>query len=120
MVRAARPRAAISPDHRAQIEPVDHLDHKTRQMTRAMEMHVLAECEPHVAFGLVGAEIVEDEVDFALRKSGDDVVHEVEGFGSAASFVMATDDCAARQIERGEPRRRPVAFVIVPGSSMPL
>ena len=69
MVRR-RPRAAISPDHRAQIEPVDHLDHKTRQMTRAMEMHVLAECKPHVAFGLVGAEIVEDEVDFALRKSG--------------------------------------------------
>ena len=34
---------------------------------RVVEMNVLMAIEPHVAVGLVGREIVEDDMDFALR-----------------------------------------------------
>ena len=37
---------------------------------RVMEMHGLVALEPDVALGLVGGEIVEDDMDFALRIGG--------------------------------------------------
>jgi hypothetical protein len=82
---------------------------------RVVEMHVLVAREPQVAFGLVGGETVEDEVDFALRTGGDDWIHEVEEFGATTSLVGAADDFAASEVERGEQRRRAVALVIVRG-----
>ena len=78
-----------------------------------VEMHVLVTLQPHVALGLVGREIVEHDMDFAIRMIGDDLVHEVEEFDAPPAFVMAPDDLAAFKVERGEQRRRPVAFVVV-------
>ena len=45
--------------------------------------------QPHVALRLVGREIVEHDMDFAIRMSGDDLVHEVEEFDAPPAFVMA-------------------------------
>jgi len=43
---------------------------------RVVEINVLVALEPDVALGLADGEIVEDDVDFALRMGGDDPVHE--------------------------------------------
>jgi hypothetical protein len=61
----------------------------------------------------VRGEIVENDMDLAVRIDGDDFVQEVEELNTPASFVMAADGCAAGKIKGGEERRRPVPFVIV-------
>ena len=66
---------------------------------REAEMHVFVTLQPHVAFGLMGREIVEHDMDFAIRMIGDDLVHEVEEFDAPPTFVMASDDLAAGKIE---------------------
>ncbi len=53
---------------------------------RVMEMDVLMALQPHVALGLVGGEIVEDDMDFALGMGGNGFVHEVEEFDAPPSF----------------------------------
>src|ERR1700756_1574822 len=62
---------------------------------RVMEMNVLMALEPHVAGGLVSGQIVENDVDLALRISGDHPVHEVEELDAAASLIVAGADPAA-------------------------
>jgi hypothetical protein len=69
--------------------------------------------QPHVSLGLMRRKIVEDDMDFAFRIGGDDLVHEIEEFDAPASFVMAADDFATRKIEGGEQRRRPMPLIIV-------
>ncbi len=69
--------------------------------------------QPHVALGLVRRKIVEDDMDFAFRIGGDDLVHEIEEFDAPASFVMAADDFPTRKIEGGEQCRRPMPLIIV-------
>ena len=78
-----------------------------------MEVDVLIPFQPHVALGLVGGEIVEDNMNFAPRIGGDDLVHEIEELDAPAFLVVTADNRAARKIERGEQRRRPVPFVIM-------
>jgi len=41
--------------------------------------------EPHVAFGLMGREIVEDDMDFATFMIGDNLVHANRGIRCAAA-----------------------------------
>jgi hypothetical protein len=43
-----------------------------------VEMHVRMTLEPAVVLGLVGIEVVEDDMDGRVRMSGDDIIHEVE------------------------------------------
>ena len=50
---------------------------------REVKMNILVPGEPAVAFGLMGAEVVEDDMDFASRLVGDDAVHEVEELDAA-------------------------------------
>ena len=52
-------------------------------------------------------------MDFAPRIGGDDLVHETEELDAPAFLVVTADNRAARKIERGEQRRRPVPFVIM-------
>ena len=80
---------------------------------RVVEMHGLVALEPDVALGLVGGEIVEDDMDFAFRIGGDNRVHEVEEFDAPASLVVTGEDFAAGHVERGEQRCGPVTFVVV-------
>jgi hypothetical protein len=50
---------------------------------REMEVNVLMSGEPAVALGLVGFEVVEDDVDFARGVSVHDMVHEIEELDTA-------------------------------------
>src|SRR5271165_6603841 len=77
-----------------------------------MEMNVPVTLEPHVASGFVGGEIVEDDVDFALRIGGDPV-HEVEELDPSASLVVAADDLAAGDIQRRKQRGGPMTLVVM-------
>ena len=45
-------------------------------------MNVLVPGKPAIAIGLVGFEVVEDDMDLASAMRGDDAVHEVEEFGA--------------------------------------
>src|SRR5580704_9074740 len=45
---------------------------------REVEMNVFVASQPAPALGLVGVEVVEDDVDLALGMGGHDPVHEVE------------------------------------------
>ena len=76
-------------------------------------MNGLVTLEPHVAGGFVGGEIVEDDVDLALRIGGDDPVHEIEELDPSAPLIVAADDFSAFDIQRGEQRGGPVTFVVV-------
>ena len=58
-------------------------------------------------------EIVEDDVDFALRIGGGDPVHEVEELDPSASLVVAADDLAAGDIQRRKQRGGPMTLVVM-------
>jgi hypothetical protein len=70
----------------------------------------------------VGGEIVEHDVDLALRICGDDPVHEIEEFDAPASLVVAAEDLAAADVQRGEQRGRSMPLVVMrlPGERAPV
>src|SRR5271163_4874307 len=80
---------------------------------RVMEGDVLMPSEPPVVFGLMGGEIVEDDMDVAALIGGDDLVHEGEELDAAAAFCVAADDFASGDIERGEEGRGAVPLIIM-------
>src|ERR1700676_4040786 len=58
-------------------------------------MHVRVTLEPTVVGGLVGVEVVEDDVDGGVRMAHDDIVHGIEEFDpTPAIFVGSGDDNA--------------------------
>ena len=63
-------------------------------------MNVVMAFEPHVAGGLVSGQIVENDMDLALRISGDHPVHEIEELDAATSLIVAADDLAAADVGR--------------------
>jgi hypothetical protein len=69
--------------------------------------------EPAVVLGLMGLEIIEDDVDGGVRVAGDDVVHEVEELDAAATVLVRRGHLAGGHLEGGEQRRGPVALVVV-------
>jgi len=87
-----------------------------------MKPHVSVSLQPHVAFGLMGGEIIEDDMDFTRWMSGDDMVHEVQKLDAPSPFVVLADDCPAGEIECREERRRSMPFVVVrlPGHGAPV
>ena len=68
---------------------------------------------PSLALGLMGREIVEDDMDLLARIGGDDAVHEVEELDAPAALVMAGGDLAGEDVESGEQGRGAVALVVV-------
>jgi hypothetical protein len=58
--------------------------------------------QPEVTLGLVGRKIVEDDMDFLIGIVGDNLVHEVEEFDAATSFVMPAGYFAGGNVQRGE------------------
>jgi hypothetical protein len=80
---------------------------------REVEMHVLVALEPAVVLGLVGVEIVEDDMDGGVRMRGDDIVHEIEEFDPAPAIFVGCRDLAGGDLERREQRRSAVALVVV-------
>jgi len=90
-------------------EPDFDLVEPGRMRRRVMETHVLVPLQPHVAFGFVGGEIVEDDMDFSRRMSSDDMVHEVQELDAPSPFVVFADDCPAGEIEHRAALRAHVA-----------
>jgi hypothetical protein len=53
-----------------------------------MKLDIGMELEPAVVLGLMGAEIVEDDMEVLVRIGGHEVIHEVEEFGAAPAVLM--------------------------------
>ena len=69
--------------------------------------------EPTVVLGLVGIEVVEDDMDGRVRMSGYDIIHEVEKLDAPPAFLVRGRHLAGGYFEGGEQRRDTVALVIV-------
>ena len=80
---------------------------------REVEMHVRVALEPAVVLGLMGIEIVEDDVDGGVWIGRDDVVHEVEELDAPPTLLVRGGDLAGRHLEGGKQRRSAVALVIM-------
>ena len=63
--------------------------------------------------GLVGAEIVERDMESGVGIGGDDVVHEVEELDPPPPLLVRGRHLAGRHLEGGKQRRGAVALVIV-------
>ena len=57
--------------------------------------------EPALALGLVGREIVDDDVDLFAPSGGDDLVHEIEELDAPAAPVVVGRDLAGGDLEGG-------------------
>src|SRR6516225_12269581 len=69
--------------------------------------------EPAIVPGLVGIQVVEDDMDGRIRVCGDDVVHEVEELDAPPALLVRGRHLAGGYFEGGEQRRGTVALVIV-------
>ena len=78
-----------------------------------MEMNVRVAPEPAIVPGLVGVEIVEDDVDGRVRVSGNDIVHEVEELDAPPARLVRGGDLAGRHLEGGKQGGGAIALVIV-------
>jgi hypothetical protein len=72
---------------------------------REVEMHVRMTLEPAVVLGLVGIEVVEDDMDGRIRMSGDDIIHEVEELDAPSALLVRGRHFASGYFEGGEQRR---------------
>ena len=59
---------------------------------REMKMDVLVTRQPAIVFGLVGIQVVEDDMNFPVGMVSDDAVHEVQEFDPPTALVMAGFD----------------------------
>ena len=94
-------------------EPDFHLIEPGRLCGREVEVNVRMAFEPAVFFGLMGVEVVEDDMDFAARMCGGDPVHEVQKLDPAPPFVLPSRHLAGGDIERREQSCGSVPLVIV-------
>ncbi len=69
--------------------------------------------QPSIGFGLMGGEIVEHDMHFAVRMLGDHLVHEIEKLQPPPALVVASPNLASGDIERGEQRGGAVPLVFV-------
>src|ERR1700693_3843798 len=77
-----------------------------------MEMDLAVFLEPTLVL-LMGVEIVEDDVELAIRKGGNEAVHEAKELDTAASLRMRRDDPSGGDFKRCEQGRGAVALVVV-------
>ena len=80
-----------------------------------MEVHQRMLTEPAVVFGLVGVEIVEDDVELPPVVACHERIHEVQKVAPAAPPVVARGDEARGDFQRGKERRRAMPLVAVGG-----
>ena len=62
---------------------------------------------------LVGVEIIEDDVKLAIRKGGNDAVHEAEELDATAPIRMRGDDLSRGDLECCKQGRRAMPLVVV-------
>lgn len=78
-----------------------------------MEANVFMALEPTVVLGLVGVEVVQDDVDLPEGIGGHDAVHEIKELHPAAAPVVAGRDQSGGHFQGGEQGGGPVPFVVV-------
>jgi hypothetical protein len=76
-----------------------------------VKMDVLVARRPAVVFWFMGVQIVEDDVQLAVRLLGDKTVHEVQKLDPSAAPVLVGFDQPGGNIQRRKQRRRAVALV---------
>src|SRR5262245_50859273 len=80
---------------------------------REVEMHVPVTLEPAIVLGLVGVEVVEDDVDGGVRMASDNIVHEIEEFDASPTIFVGSRDLSGGDLEGCKQRRSAVALVVV-------
>src|SRR5262249_43185096 len=78
-----------------------------------MEMHIGISLEPAIVLGLVGIEVVEDDVKGGVTIDGDDVVHEVEKLNAAATLFVSDSDLSGGNLEGSKQGRSAVTLVVM-------
>src|SRR6266849_8808067 len=66
---------------------------------REVEMYVRMTLEPAIVLGLVGIEVVEDNMDGGVRIGGDDIVHEIEELDAPAPLLVSGGHLAGGDFE---------------------
>src|SRR5258708_11087569 len=86
-----------------------------------MEMDVWVFLEPALVL-LMRVEIVEDDMEVAIREGGNDAVHEAEELDTAAPLGMRRDNLSGGDFERCEQGRgaMPLVVVALAGQSAPV
>ncbi len=69
---------------------------------RKVEMNVRVALEPAIGPGLVGVEIVENDVDGRIRVGGDDIVHGIEELDAPPTRLVRGGNLAGRHLEGGK------------------
>ena len=93
-------------------EPYLDLIEPRRSCRREVEVHFGVLLEPTLIL-LVGVEVVDDDVKLAIRKGGNDAVHEAEELHATAPFRMRGYNLAGSDLECCKQGRRSVPLVIV-------
>ncbi len=68
--------------------------------------------EPALVF-LVGIEVIEDDVHLAIRKGGNDAVHEAQKLDAATPLGMRREDLSGGHFERCKQGRGAMPLVIM-------
>lgn len=69
--------------------------------------------QTYIVVWFVGREVVEGDVDFAVRIVSDNLVHEVEKFDPPAPFVIPPHHLTGSDVKRGEQCRHSLPIVVV-------
>src|SRR5260370_24057191 len=80
---------------------------------REVEADVGMTGQPAITLGLVGRQVVEDDVDFLAAIVGDDAVHEVEELDAPTPLAVPARHWASGHFDGGKHRRRAVALVVI-------
>src|SRR5262245_23846968 len=75
-------------------------------------MHVGISLEPAVVLGLMGIEVVENDMEGGITIDSDDVVHEVEKLNAAATPFVSDSDLSGGNLEGSKQGRSAVTRVV--------
>src|SRR5580692_3238274 len=76
-------------------------------------MHVEVALPPAILFGLVGVQIIQDDMNLAIRMCGYDFIHEFEKFSSPTATVMPGLHLARHHIQRRKQGGRAMPCIAV-------
>ena len=94
-------------------EPDFDLVHPGGMRGRVMEMDVGVSGQPSLDLGLVGPEIVQDDVDLPVGPGRDDPIHEGQELPSLAALEVSGPDQPGGHVQGGEQRGGSVALVLM-------
>src|ERR1700677_601101 len=94
-------------------EPTFHLIQPRGIRRSEMQMDSRMAPEPPVFFGLVSIQVVQHDVDVAVRVGGYNLIHEIQKLSPPPAMVMACDDLPGSDVESRKQGRGPVPLVPV-------